>query len=86
MLVYVRDSDRQKVLKDVGIEEIPPHLKAWFDEENSINQKLDQDLVYVQECGSVYLVSFDIIKDWEENGFMQTPDDIYFDNKFTEND
>ena len=41
MLVYVRDSDRQKIMKEVTVEEIPQHLKLRFDDENKINQKLD---------------------------------------------
>jgi hypothetical protein len=43
MLVYVRDADREQVLNEVLIEEIPQHLKVRFDEENKINQKLDED-------------------------------------------
>jgi ubiquitin carboxyl-terminal hydrolase 7 len=34
MLVYIRDSDREEILKEVPVEEIPPHLKTRFDEEN----------------------------------------------------
>jgi hypothetical protein len=34
MLVYIRDSDRQDIMGEVPINEIPPHLKVRFDEEN----------------------------------------------------
>jgi hypothetical protein len=34
MLVYIRDCDREKILSEVPINEIPPHLKVRFDEEN----------------------------------------------------
>ena len=47
MLVYVRDGDRGRVLNEVAIQEIPQHLQVRFDEENKINQKLDEDLVYL---------------------------------------
>ena len=86
MLVYVRDADREKILKEVSVEEIPQHLKVRFDEENKINQKLDEDQVYLSECGTVYLVSFDVIREWQENGIMQTPDDVYDSDQFTKND
>lgn len=43
MLVYVRDSDRDEVMKELQIQEIPPYLKERFDEENLFNQKLDKD-------------------------------------------
>lgn len=31
MLVYIRDSDRDEIMKEIPIEEIPPHLKERFD-------------------------------------------------------
>jgi hypothetical protein len=34
MLVYIRDCDRERILSEVPINEIPPHLKVRFDEEN----------------------------------------------------
>ena len=46
-MVYVRDDDRGRVLNEVAVEEIPKHLQVRFDEENKINQKLDEDLVYL---------------------------------------
>jgi len=42
--------------------------------------------VYLSECGTVYLVSFDIIRFWEENGIMQFPDDVYLEERFAKND
>ena len=86
MLVYVRDCDRKKIMSEVGVEEIPQHLKVRFDDENRINQKLEQDLVYLSECGTVHLVTFDILKSWRENGLMQIPDDVYYDERFSNND
>jgi hypothetical protein len=86
MLVYVRDADRQRIMSEVSVDEIPKHLKLRFDEENKMNQKLDEDQIYLSECYSVYMVSFDIIRTWEENGFMQIPDDVYFDKRFSQND
>lgn len=43
MLVYIRDCDRQEIMRDIPLKEIPPHLKTRFDEENQINAKLEQD-------------------------------------------
>ena len=86
MLVYVRDADRQRIMSEVSVDEIPKHLKLRFDEENMMNQKLDEDQIYLSECYSVHLVSFDIIRTWDENGFMQVPDDVYFEDKFILND
>lgn len=31
MLVYVRESDREEIMKDIPIEEIPPQIKEKFD-------------------------------------------------------
>jgi hypothetical protein len=70
MLVYVRDAEKEQILNEVTVDEIPQHLKVRFDEENKINQKLEEDQVYLSECGTVFLVSFDVIRDWDENGIM----------------
>jgi hypothetical protein len=43
MLVYIRDCDRQDILSEVPINEIPQHLKLRFDEENLINERLEED-------------------------------------------
>lgn len=40
MLLYIRESDRQEIMRDIPIEEIPNHLKERFDEENRLNAKL----------------------------------------------
>jgi ubiquitin carboxyl-terminal hydrolase 7 len=37
MLVYIRDQDREEIMREVPIDEIPQHLKLRFDEENYIN-------------------------------------------------
>lgn len=47
MLVYIRECDRPTVMEELSLEKIPPHLKTRFDEENSINRKLEEDQVYL---------------------------------------
>jgi hypothetical protein len=37
MLVYIRDSDREEIMREIPTDEIPAHLKASFDEENYMN-------------------------------------------------
>lgn len=37
MLVYIRDSDRDEIMRELSVDEIPSHLKERFDEENSVN-------------------------------------------------
>ena len=73
-------------MSEVSVDEIPKHLKLRFDEENMMNQKLDEDQIYLSECYSVCMISFDIIRTWEENGFMQIPDDVYPEERFISND
>ena len=34
MLVYVREGEREEIMREVAIEEIPQILKERFDEEN----------------------------------------------------
>jgi len=34
MLVYIRDCDRQEIMSEIPLDEIPQHLKTRFDEEN----------------------------------------------------
>ena len=46
-----------------------------------MNEKLEEDLVFLNESGTVYLVTFDIFKTWTDVGLMQTPQDIYFVSK-----
>ena len=77
MLVYIRNKDREEILREISMEEIPQHLKMRFDEENRLSQKLYQDYNILENCGSVFLVSFDIISLWNESGFMQSQNDIY---------
>jgi ubiquitin carboxyl-terminal hydrolase 7 len=43
MLVYVREGDRDIVMSEIGMQEIPNHLKERFDEENQTNAKLQKD-------------------------------------------
>jgi hypothetical protein len=43
MLVYIRDCDREEIMREVPMEDIPRHLKTRFDEENMINHKLEDD-------------------------------------------
>ena len=64
-------------MRDIPVTDIPPHLKERFDEENRLNHKLDLDQNLLDECGNVFLVSFDILTSWHESGLMQIPDDIY---------
>jgi hypothetical protein len=57
MLVYIRESDRDVIMKDIQINEIPVHLKERFDEENDSNNKLERERERKDECGTVYVVS-----------------------------
>ena len=43
MLVYIRDGDRDEIMRDIPIDEIPMNLKERFDEENAITERLDKD-------------------------------------------
>lgn len=43
MLVYIRDCDRDEIMREVPMDDIPRHLKLRFDEENMINHKLEED-------------------------------------------
>lgn len=43
MLVYVRDAEREEVMKEIPIEEVPKHLKTTYDQENEFNYKLERD-------------------------------------------
>jgi hypothetical protein len=83
MLVYIRDEERAEIMRDIYMQDIPAHLKTLFDEENQINSKLEDDLVFIKESGTVHLVTFDIFKGWTENGLMQTTKDIYEVRKLT---
>lgn len=61
MLVYIRESDREEILREVPVHEIPAKLKERFEEENQINRKLNNDSIYLADCGQVHLVTWDII-------------------------
>lgn len=43
MLVYVREGERNSIMKEVTINDIPSHLTERFDEENRFNSKLERD-------------------------------------------
>jgi hypothetical protein len=43
MLVYVREGERNSIMKEVTINDIPSHLTDRFDEENRFNSKLERD-------------------------------------------
>ena len=43
MLVYVRESERQEIMSEISLADIPVHLKDRFDEENSNNDSLERD-------------------------------------------
>lgn len=73
-------------MREVPVQEIPPHLKSRFDEENHLNQKLEGDQGFLDDCGQVHIVTFDIIKNWTENGLMQAPYDIYNSTRFALNE
>lgn len=64
MLVYIREDDRDTIMKEIHIDEIPPSLKERFDEENMINQKLEKDFASLEECGTVYIISPETINNW----------------------
>jgi hypothetical protein len=86
MLVYIREQDRDEIMREVTIEDIPLQIKGKFDEENKLNQKLEQDQSLLEECGDVFLVTFDIIRSWRETGIMQMQTDIYETLRFSQND
>lgn len=41
MLVYIREGEREELMREVLIQDIPAHLKERFDEENYMKRKLD---------------------------------------------
>ena len=86
MLVYIRETERDEIMREVPIEEIPQHLKERFDEENSVNEKLEKDQAMLEECGTLYIISEETTKGWKESGVFQIPDDIYPWEEFTQND
>ncbi|CDW77585.1 ubiquitin carboxyl-terminal hydrolase 12-like [Stylonychia lemnae] len=86
MLVYIRDCDREEIMAEIPIDQIPAHLKERFDEENQLNRKLDHDQELMQECGNVFITSLDIIKNWREGGIQQVLDDIYQCHRLKENE
>ena len=73
-------------MRDIRIEDIPPQIKEKFDQENKLNAKLEQDQALLNECGNVYIITGDTIKDWHEGGLFQTTQDIYEGSKFYDND
>ena len=68
MLVYIRDCDREVIMRDLAQEEVPRHLKERFDEENSFNHKLEKDQSLVSECGNAYIITPETISDWRDQG------------------
>eukprot|EP00347_Sterkiella_histriomuscorum_P012213 403369461 len=86
MLVYIRDSDRDEIMRDIPVDEIPPHLKERFDQENQLNAKLEKDLTLLEDQGHVMITSFDTIKSWTEGGIQQVSEDIYLKPRFLVND
>lgn len=68
MLVYIRETERDEIMRDIPIDEIPQHLKERFDEENSVNEKLEKDQLLLEECGNVYIISEETTKGWREGG------------------
>ena len=50
-----------------------------------MNLKLEEDQIFLQESYTVYIVSFDIFKEWPDNGLMQSPEDVYEYEDFKNN-
>lgn len=57
MLVYIREGEKEEIMRELDINEIPKQLKDRFDEENEINQKLDKDFYSRDDCSNVYVIS-----------------------------
>ena len=86
MLVYIREGEREEIMKEVQIEDIPDYLKERFDEENEVNESIKKEQDSLSDCGTVYLLSPETVVGWSENGICQTTDDVYSDDKFHDND
>jgi ubiquitin carboxyl-terminal hydrolase 7 len=61
MLVYVRDGDREEIMREIAMDDIPFQLKERFDEENNINAKLEKDQGLLNDCGAVYVITQETI-------------------------
>lgn len=47
---------------------------------------MEKDFAHSEECGNVLLISPETVRGWNEGGFCQIPDDIYYSQKFQDND
>jgi len=86
MLVYIRESERESIMRELTMDDIPGHLKLRFDDENKMNQKIQRVNEELNECGQLYIISGDSIKGWSEGGVFQLVDDIYKGQRFYDND
>jgi hypothetical protein len=68
MLVYIRESERDEILKDIRMKDIPLHLKERFDEENDTNRRLEKEEARNNECFSIFIVTQETILGWDEAG------------------
>jgi hypothetical protein len=68
MLVYIRESERDEIMRDIMMKDIPLHLKERFDEENDTNRRLEKEEARNNECSSIYIVTQETILGWDEAG------------------
>ncbi len=43
MLIYIREQDRENIMRSINVDEIPQILKERFDEENNVTERLNRD-------------------------------------------
>ena len=63
MLVYIRAGMREKILQAPRLSEVPTDVSDFFDRENGVIDDMQRELDVHNECGVVYLISQEIIRD-----------------------
>lgn len=72
MLIYVRDAERQDIIGDqLQIDkQIPINMQIHFKNENFLRLRIENDteIVNSNDYGKVYLISEEILENYEWNG------------------
>jgi hypothetical protein len=64
MLIYIREEERQEMLKPLTIQDVPTHLKTRFEHEQTLLHNLDMLKKKKRSHDYVYIVSDEILKGW----------------------
>ena len=57
MLVYIREEEKDKILRQPQLEDLPSHITDFFNKENKVLEEMHHELKIEEECGSVFLIS-----------------------------